>query len=462
MPVPYNAETGIRIKGKGMAVKVKKKNVIAIISVGIMVCLGACGKERPTASDITVDRERKGPTAILEDGAEWNADEDAKQNLVESMEEQEEKPEKAEEIEIAGTKKGIVFGSCEASGYQDFAYLSEALLSTSKTDTREKKTFSVYIPKENPRVSESSARCEEAGVYMKVDLEPYLQYKAESYSIRDNLEKYVTGEMDYYENYYDVIVGNVKEEEDAAVCEVTFMQYDLYEDTYAPYYVVYSLHDLGNNVTALVTLSIDAENTTEETRKLIDEISSFYQIDIHWDESFAQEKREKFEDKYTGNIYTVDTLTFKLPDGWEIDESMSDEFETYFAPGGDMEEAGGCFIVSEVTEAFGMVDMFLEDMDEMQMMLEEELTSELDTVTLKDMGITFLGRTFMVEMSIHDGYEDEIGNNVLYVAEDDNSLYMFYAFSAFEDEQETAGLSEEIQEAVTMFFDTGRVTDSFM
>ncbi len=421
----------------------KKKCVFAVTSVGIMACLAACGSERPSASDITVNREHKEPALTLTKDIDSDAEE-------------------SKEVEVAGTKKGIVFGSSEASGYQDFTYLTEEFISTSKTASRQEKTFSVYIPKEEkPRVSGASARSETAGIYMKVNLEPYLQYKSENYSLRSNLDKYVTGEMEYYENYYDVIVGNIEETEDAAVCEVSYMEYDLYEDTYAPYYVVYSLHDLGDNVTALVTLSIDAENTTEETGKIIEELSSFYQIDIHWDESFAQAKREKFEDKYMGNIYTVDCLTFKLPDGWEIDEELSGDYETFFAPDGDLEEAGVCFAVAEVEEAYGIVDIFLEDMDEMQMIFEEEMTDGFDNITLMDGGITFLGRTIIMEMTIHDNENVEDGNSVLYMAEDDNNLYVFYAYSAFEDEEETAGLSEKAQEALEMFFETGRVTDSF-
>lgn len=432
----------------------KKKCVTAVISIGIMVCLAACGSKRPSASDITVNRERKEPAFTITKDIDSNAEENGDTKEADA--------EENRGVKAAGMKKGIVFGSSEASGYQDFTYLTEELLSTAKTASQEKKTFAVYIPKEEkPRVSGASARSEEAGVYIKVDLEPYLQYKAESYSLRVNLDKYVTGEMEYYENYYDVIVGNIEEEEDTAVCEVSYMKHDLYEDTYAPYYVVYSLHDLGDGVTALVTLSIDAENTTKETGKIIEELSSFYQIDIHWDQSFAQAKREKFEDKYTGNIYTVDCLTFKLPDGWEIDEEASYEYETYFAPGGDTEEAGIYFAVSEVDEAFGVIDIFLEDMDEMQELFEEEMTDERDSVVINDLGFTFLGRTLMIEVSFHDVEDEEAGNGVVYIAEDDNNSYMFYAFSVFEDEEETAGLSKEAQEAVDMFFETGRVTDSF-
>lgn len=422
----------------------KKKNIIAVISIVMMLLtLTACGKSRPNASDITVNRERRGEAAIPDENMENEAN--------------------AEDVETAGAKKGIVFGSLEAAGYQDFNYLTEQLLSTSKTASKIEKTFSVYIPKEeNPRVSGASVRSENAGVHIKVDLEPYLQYKAQNYSVRANLEKYVAGEMDYYNNYYDVIVGNVEESENAAVCEVSYMEYDFYEDSYAPYYVVYSLYDLGDNVMALVTLSVDAEHATEETGKLIEELSDFYQLNIHWDEEFAQTKREKFEEKYTGNIYSVDCLTFKLPDGWEIDENMTDDYETYFAPGGDAEEACGGFVIAEISEALGIVDFFLEDMEELQWELEQELENESDFVSIEDAGITFLGRTveIRVVMTLYDEWEVP-GSCVLYLAEDDNNLYMIYAYSLIEDEAEVpADLSDEVEEAVTMFFDTGRVTDN--
>ncbi|MCM1388231.1 MAG: hypothetical protein NC231_12955 [Bacillus sp. (in: Bacteria)] len=434
-----------------MDIIVKKKIVMGIISIGLIVCLGGCGSSAPNASDITVNRTRKGPTAVLEENAKPQEDEetDAVKDIGEEM--------AAEEtVEIAGTKKGIVFGSCEASGYQDFTYLTEELISTSKTASKEEKTFCVYIPKEgNPRVSKASARSEEAGVYVKVDLEPYLQYQSENYSIRANLQKYIDGEMDYYENYHDVMIGNIEEIEDGAVCEVSYMEYDSYEDAYTPYYAVYSLYDLGDNVTALVTLFVNADNMTQETGKIIEELSSFYQMDISWDESFAQTRREKFENKYR-NVYTVDCLTFNLPDGWEIDEEVSDEYETFFAPDGDSQLLGLC--IYEAEEAFGVVDVMLENTDEMQEMLEEELGSEWTTIT--DAGITFLGRTVVVETTIYS--EDGNGTAVYYIAEDDNNLYMMYAYCTFEDEEKLTELTDEVQEAVSMFMETGRVTDSFM
>lgn len=441
-----------------MVTKMEKRNLAVVIGIGTILIFSACGRQRPDASDLAADREKRtvpyheNSTDMLPEG----------ENNTDALKKDEKKGKKEADDEAAQEKltekTGVVFGSPEAYGCKDFNYLTEEEISTTKNASHREAAFSVYVPKEErERVSEASARGERAGVYVKVDLEPYLQYKAENYSLSNNLNKYVTGEMSYYENYYDVIVGNIEETDDNAVCEVSYMAYDFSEDTYAPYYVVYSLYDLGDNVMALVTLSIDAENTTEETRGLVDELSSFYQIDIHWDESFAQAKREKFEDKYTGNIFTLDSLSFKLPDGWAMDEYVSDEYGTVYAPDGDSEKEAGYFAVMMPEEAFGMVELFLEDMEYLQEMLEEELADEADSVAIADIGMTFLGHTVKIEMTLHT--DEEAGSGVLYIAEDDKNLYMFYVFTPL---GEKDGLSKEVQEAIDMFFETGQVSDRFM
>ncbi len=466
----------------------KKKCMMGMgIAIGTVFCLAACGKTEPDASDISMRRGRIGqettgletkgaveegtdteentnrdeyaPNEALQDA--WTLDRDMQDNGLALEDSGREAAEETGEAGFSGTKKGVVFGSSEAAGCKDFQYLAEGLVSTKKNASKKEERFAAYLPKEEKmRGTGASARGERAGVYVKVDLEPYLQYKAETYSLRNNLDKYVTGEMDYYDNFYDVIVGNIEESEDMAVCEVTYMEYDLYEDAYSPYYIVYSLHDLGDDVMALVTLSIDADNTTEETGELIEELAAFYQLDIHWDETFAQAKRQKFEDKYTGNIYQVDCLAFKLPDGWEIDEAESSDYETFYAPGGDLEDAGMFFCVSEVVSASGVVEAMAEDKEEFQLFMEEEYGDELDYIMIQDQGMTFLGRTIIIEMAAHD--EEEAGNSMIYIAEDDRNLYIISAFSVFEEGEEMrVGLEEKAQEAVTMFFETGRVTDSF-
>lgn len=139
---------------------------------------------------------------------------------------------------------------------------------------------------------------------------------------------------------------------------------------------------------------------------------------------------------------------------------MSDDYETVFAPGGDMESAMDCLIVSRVSEAFGMVDMFLENMDEVVSILEEEMAKE-DVeyrVTIDDIGMTFLGHTLKMKAFVRD--EESAGIVVLYFAEDDINMYSVYAYTLLDEENDIdhdAGLSIRMEEALRMFFETGQV-----
>lgn len=158
--------------------------------------------------------------------------------------------------------------------------------------------------------------------------------------------------------------------------------------------------------------------------------------------------------------FQVDCISFMLPEGWEKDEYMSDDYDTVFAPGGDVDLAMDCLIVSQVSESFGMVDMFLENMDEMASILEEEIAEEEEEyhVTIDDIGMTFLGHTLKMEAFVRD--EEGAGVIVLYFAEDDDNLYSLYAYTMFDEDEDVdqdAGLSIQMEDALRMFFETGQV-----
>lgn len=192
----------------------------------------------------------------------------------------------------------------------------------------------------------------------------------------------------------------------------------------------------------------EALNKKEETRRRENE--SAYDKRIEDESHFGERKSD-------GTIQ-VDCLIFELPEVWEKDEYWSDGYDIVFAPGGDADEAMDCLIVSRVTEAFGMIDMFLENMDEMTEMLEEEISEEEEEyhIVVDDIGMTFLGHTLEMRAFVRD--EEEAGAIVLYFAEDDDNLYSLYAYTLFEDyRDDDAGLSVQMEEALRMFFDTGRV-----
>ncbi|MCM1154093.1 MAG: hypothetical protein NC314_04025 [Roseburia sp.] len=432
----------------------KRKMTILFLCIAIMLQMTACGAARPAASDL----ERRKEQAREELDA--NHKEDTASNEADTEGSAEEMPE--ETGEDAAFRSGIRFGSAEAQGYRGFQYLAEERISTSRKTSRQETVFSVYIPKEDhPRISGTSARSEYAGVYVKVDLEPYLQYKAKNYSLQNNLQKYVDGEMAYYDTYYDINIGNIREIEDGAVCEVSYMEYDSWNEEYVPHYCAYGLYRFGDDVMALVTVTVNEEDVTEETEALIAELNDFYELELGWNQSFAQDKQQEFEDKYNRNNFEVYSLAFALPDGWAIDEELTDGYETVITPGGDLQMAADCIYIMEPEEAYGIVDMFLEDMESLEELWEEEFEDELESLKIEDIGITFLGRT--IRMTVVEHYDDEADAGVIYMAEDDDNLYMVYAYTHIDMESgQEAVISDSLTEALELFFETGRIVDSMM
>ncbi len=177
-------------------------------------------------------------------------------------------------------------------------------------------------------------------------------------------------------------------------------------------------------------------------------------------EHYREEASEDSGRRQTGidNLFQVDCLTFELPDGWDVDEYMSNGYDTVFAPGGNAETAMSCLIVSEVTYADHVVELFLEDTEEMQREMEEILGGEEGKVSIEDAGMTFLGHTVRVEVQMLA--DEEPGVIVFYFAEDDKNLYILYALTLFEPGERIGndiGLSEEMKDALAMFFETGEV-----
>ncbi len=437
--------------------RLEKKILAMVMSISTAFALTACVSARPAASDPAARREQ------AREEIASNSKEDEKEEAIQDTEQEgngEADSGGKDTADEGGAGTGIVFGSEDAAGYRGFQYLTEERIATSRTDSKKEAAFSVYIPKEeHPRVSGSSARSENAGVYVKVDLEPYLQYKAKDYSLRSNLQKYVDREINYDDDYFDIVTGNIQETGQSAVCEVSYMEYDAWNEEYLPRYAVYGLYLLHDDIMALVSVIVNEEDTTDGTQALLTELEAFYEMEIGWTPDFAGEKQEAFDHKNNANNFEVYSLSFTLPEGWMIDEEMSDDYETMIVPGGDSESADECIALTQSEDMTGMLDWLLEDLEMLKEEMEEDFIDESDYMEIEDIGMTFLGRTIKMEMAEH--VDDHVEAGVMYVAEDDNNLYMIYAYTVLEDGEETK-LSESVMEALEMLFETGRIMDSMM
>lgn len=419
----------------------KKRRISVLFSFYLMTLCAGCGYvaagAAPDAADLTVNRRHE-RVMIPEIPASQ---------------------EKEAGQEASGAGEGVYFGSENASGSKDFKYLTEKNLTTTNTGSKQEAEIPVYVPDgEKTYASGASAKGECAGVSVKVDLEPYVQYKQEDYAVSTNLEKYVEGEIDYYyESYFDLEVTAIEElRKDAASCEMNFMKYNALEDTCAPFLVVYSLHKIDDEILALVVVTIDAENTTEETDSLLEELSSFYRIPLRWDPSFAEIKRAKFENtgEAVDGIFYLDGLSFELPEGWDFDEAASGYGSTFYAPDGDFDNADAGICLMEVMESFGLIEYMLEDEEEtLQMLGEMEGVQDLK---MEDVGFTFLGRTICFSMKEYE--DDKLYGVYMIYAEDDRNQYSLIATCLLEEDgEEMTQPGVEMLEALTLFFETGKV-----
>ena len=429
-----------------------KRKIIAALLAAIMVTsVTACGNTQPNASELTTGRS----VVLDEDGDTEKPDETEKE---EEKETEEEKPEEKEDNKDKTAAKGVVFGSDESKGYDGFEYLMEELISTSDTKSGNKASFSVFVPEDDyPSVSGSSARSDRMGVSFEVDLEPYLQYNAQDYTVAENLEEFVEDEFSYSTYKYGIEIGDVEEiDDDTATCLVSYMDYDSYDDEYSPVYELYKLQDIGDGVTVLFTVSIDAEETTGKTQALLAELSSFYQMDIDWDDSFAEAKRTAFEnsDEYNADAFNLVYMSFELPDGWEKDERNSTYSEPVFAPGGNARTANGYIQISKEFSSDDYVEALLDDPAYTEEALQSSMGDEVSDVKVEAMEDTFMGRVAKVEMNVYDDDIDGNGIGIVYYGYYDYTMYMIAAFIS---EDADADEVEDVRDAIDMIFETGKM-----
>lgn len=425
----------------------KNKVITAFLMATVMFGLTACGGSAvPSASDLTNRESNTEEDDTVEDETEGEETEDTEEETEDTKEETEDTEEETPKA------SGVVFGSDEAKGYTGFEYLIEELVSTSNTKSGDKASFSVFVPDgDYPSVSGSSARCERMGVTVDVDVDPYLQYDWKDYTMRENLDDYVESAL--YSDYYGLEIGESEEiSDECAICEVTYMEYSSYDDAYTPFYQLFCLRDMGNDVMAIIDICIEAEETTGKTQSLLDELSSFYEIDINWDESFAETKREAFEnsDEFNADAFNLGYISFELPEGWDKDEDECSYDEIVFGPNGDIYGIGYISVAKDYISDDDMIDDMLSDIEYTTSYFEESFGDDVSHVVVEDAGETFLGRTLKIEMHLDDGDDYDLG--IFYMAQDAYTQYVVYAVVwAGEGEQAEA----DVREAMDMLFETG-------
>ena len=328
-----------------------------------------------------------------------------------------------------------VLGGDDVEGYEGFEHLYEEILMTDskeneETGKRERKTITVYMPDDDYVMASGNyayASC--MGIYFHVELDPYLRYDADDYTLAENLEEYVASNYDpfYTTDYKDLDISEVQKlGKNAVKCTVEYCRYDSWDETYNSTFCTYYLTELEGGETVLVSVEINSESVTEKTEELLEELEAFYQFEINWDEERAEEKSSYYEENGRENFYSTGSFMFELPMSWQEDTEASD-FETkVYAPGGDADYAG-CMIT--VYEEYLDYDEDMDLYDALDEYSKEDIEEGLGTAVTsysEEICETNLGEALKLEYRIDSGITSAEG--VVYVIIGEYEIFTMQAF----------------------------------
>lgn len=398
----------------------KKKVVALLLTVAMMAGILGCGSDSaPTVSNVS-DESRQAESVHEEDSA---AESSAMENTAEE--------DTSKSSKEAEAPSGVVFGSNDAAGYDGFEYLMEYELTTDTTESGNEVTYSVYIPNNERPIDydQGSVSSNLLGVELYIDLDPVLE--SENYAAAENLKHKVTFDWSSIPNaYYAVSVGDVQSITDSmAVCEADYIYHRLNNvtDEYIPQYRLYCMQEMRDGVTALIEVDIRADDTTDETSKLLAELESFYGFDIGWDTSFAEDRLAKFEssDEYHDDKYNMGYMSFELQEGWDkdIDESLY-TYGSIFAPNGDSTSSHVAFLIQrEYVGKEDVISVLLSDTETAEAFIASQYFGEanIDGIQAADYGETFMGETLEITMELSQ--DGESGTAIIYMGQVDDYIY---------------------------------------
>lgn len=367
----------------------KKKSIMLLMITVLAMSLTACKPQMLKEAVNTEDTSEESSDKAVSDG-------DVTDGAEESSEGQKKLP-------------GTMFGSEFDENELDLEYLyAEVLRTESKenpqTGKMESKQLQILLPQgDYNTVNRDYAYGEKLGVRVRVELNPYLRSHHEDYTLKENLDYVLSQDFDafYQSDYRDVQISEIEGDEEQVKAEVLYLDYDKYDDEYIPYQMTYQLCDFGDDMMALVKITICAENTTGKTPAILEEINAFYGSDIQWDADAAEARKQKFLAGNNTDVLQVSTgwLMFNLPKTWAQDWKNNDDYTTsLYAPNGDMGKAGCYISVGREWQTYGSeIDIASiagseSDMAILKAAIAQATDLKEDEVTVSDYGMTVLGQ----------------------------------------------------------------------
>lgn len=345
------------------------------------------------------------------------------------------KSEKSSDTPVAGDD-----GIEEYDGFE-YLYAEELMTDTKEnkeTGKKERNKLTVFIPEgDYTNVSGNYAYGDTMGVNFRVELEPYIRYDEDDYLFAENFEYYVENQYDpfFTVDYKDMILGEVQEVEDDALCQtVEYCTYNNWDDSYESTFVTYYMKEFKDGSTLLVTVEIGENDVTGKTPRLIKELEEFYQFEIDWDKDRAEKKREDYIASGGDHMFSTGYLLFELPENWDEMES-TDYDEHVYAPEGDVAFSRCLISIYQIflnADEEVSVDYLLEDEESAREFLTSNYSENISDLVVEGYD-TCLGEAVKMKFSVTE--EGEGAEVEMYIIPTDYYVYTIQAL-AFEDATE--------------------------
>ena len=385
----------------------KKRVLMIMMAIVMTASLTACGGSE--------SGKGKGVSKVEETEAEEEAEDEE-----EAEEAEEEVDEEAEADAKEDRKKDKdkdesdtpVIGN-DVDDYDGFEYLKAYTL------TGEDATAVVYAPADEYAFGgdgeESYVGTELNGVYVEYDIDAYVQYEQETFSVEENLDYYVSDWYEYRLDDDDVLDADMSEVktvgDDAAYASITRVEYDDMDDRNYFVWDLYYLYQTDEK-TILAEIEVDSCYDIEGAEDVVKELEMYLDADFDYDEDAMQEMADECDvtvkpdvddddddDDIIGGganedgTFSTDYWTFELPEGWDVDPVMEDTNQYAYAPNGDIEEAE-CAVVIQ-SEYIGEDTSIIEDMKEDAVVefIQEMLQEDIEGAECEMLGHTAVGYT---------------------------------------------------------------------
>lgn len=422
----------------------KKRLMLAVLTVVAALFMGACGKEtvvtdRDSLKQSEEETERDGEKK--EDGNEGKGDDRESSRKMEGRNPVSEEQNSSSQVRLGGDFD---------EKYDGFSYLKCETLFLKPDEYRgitEEMELKIFLPVgDYASVNENSGYADSRGVNLKVSLAPYLRWSDSEHTLEENLESHV--EMKYDEFYsgdiYDLELSKIETTENGARSVAKYCYYDKWIDSYIPIFCTYYLTNAGDEK-VLVEVEINLMDVEDDMEEMLAELEEFYGFDIAWD---AKEAQKKLDDFIAAGVpdtmkVSIGYLLFEIPKGWEADYSYGYEVDA-FAPDGSVAEAGCGISISHEYMGYDGID--ITEMLSSQEAIEAYMADFQESAgyDMEDMKIEYYGSTCLGEamkFSFRAKYGESENEAAMFLITDENyfSVMIVTAFpEKFEEAMEVA------------------------